>query len=63
MNETSGERCGNCRFWHEEQCRRRAPIHINALMPWYDTEDGADYEAIWPETAENEWCGEWEGKH
>ena len=51
--------CRSCLFWLRNQavfgwCRRRAP------QPYLRT-GRADADVwLWPQTAETQWCGEWE---
>jgi hypothetical protein len=65
MEEEAMEQCEHCRFWKRlEQsekphgyCRRYAPrpfgvARISDAGEWYDR-------AIWPTTADGDWCGEW----
>lgn len=52
--------CGNCRFFFDYanrsnrgECRRRTPRLVDPFHP----------EAIWPQSANFQWCGEWEESH
>lgn len=67
------ERCGTCRFWVSDggedsnmelvgECRSSAPVRINLDLPEEDRFLSNQYRAIWPETGEGDWCGEWQGK-
>jgi hypothetical protein len=48
--------CGTCR-WHNQrprvlsQCRRYAPVVTTRSIL---------AQTVWPETKDNDWCGEWE---
>lgn len=50
MNDT-GPCCENCRFWHENRCRR--------YPPQIYTEEDCSFVAF-PLTSKYEWCGEWD---
>jgi hypothetical protein len=57
----TNDRCGNCRYWvlpggeSGGECRRFPP----AMLVWPETEATVAYaERSWPETAEDDWCGE-----
>lgn len=64
---STAPRCDTCRFWSRDEgdgcfgeCRRHAP------RPWKsetcdDFDDGPTV-AFWPETANDDWCGEHEAK-
>ncbi len=64
----SEQRCENCRFWKrlpkdEEEpglgdCKRHAPRPIIALSGL--RMDECLSEIYWPETREEDWCGEWQ---
>lgn len=72
MSEDATQECGNCRFWLHlvegsfAECRRRAPV---AQLAWFSRELGEmtpgheldlAWEARWPLTHFEAWCGEWE---
>jgi hypothetical protein len=46
------ERCGNCKYFNEDCCRRYAPRPKLIIT----TEDNY---VQWPELNEYNWCGEW----
>lgn len=58
------ERCGTCRAWAGDEhpflgpqdCRRRAPVLPPENERWKTTA------RIWPQTANDDWCREWEPK-
>jgi hypothetical protein len=61
--DREGQQCASCRFWRREhaergpswgQCRRMPPV-----LPDYDAEKLA-HVGIWPHTAADDWCGEWQ---
>lgn len=63
----TNETCSTCRFWQRDsmgvdkavigECRRRSPALVVI------TERGNQITATrFPETIDDEWCGEWEGK-
>lgn len=43
-------RCGTCAFNDKSFCRRSPPSFVNT---------GAKVVASWPQTADQQWCGEW----
>ena len=47
--------CGNCHYYHHEQCRRYAPRPTTE-----DSPRGRDIK--WPYMWDSEWCGEWRQK-
>jgi hypothetical protein len=66
--EERKERCQTCKFWDTHGvavaeigiCRKNAPVAQKASMK--DCEDGTGYSRIplWPETVDDDWCGEWQ---
>jgi hypothetical protein len=60
----ASEACGGCRFWRRDrdeergpdwgQCRRMPPT-----LPPIEQEKLL-HVGIWPHTAEDDWCGEWQ---
>ena len=62
--ERRHEACGGCRFWRRDrdvergpdwgQCRRMPPT-----LPPIEQEKLL-HVGIWPHTAEDDWCGEWQ---
>jgi hypothetical protein len=62
---TVEERCETCRFMRESQCRRRPPKAFVVLAP-QNYLAGATMlmktVSAWPQVAEGQWCGEWEGR-
>jgi hypothetical protein len=66
VNHPKEQRCANCLYWVAERegeewgdCRRRAPLpNMADLIPPNGT-PSPSYVAIWPETEESDWCGEW----
>jgi hypothetical protein len=63
-HQPSPAACGSCRFWRQDlaedrgpgwgQCRRMPPT-----LPPIEQEK-LRHVGIWPHTAENDWCGEWQ---
>ena len=52
------ERCENCRFFEAKMCRRYPPVFYK-----HEYENGYLHEGFsWPDTLNNEWCGEWQAK-
>lgn len=55
---SDGPRCETCKFWRlfraEDigECRRHAPAPIRGIRDAYDV--------YWPETRDEDWCGEHE---
>jgi hypothetical protein len=67
MKEDTERVCDNCRFWQPTndgvgQCRRRAPsrIHADCIEPSERSSEGDDAFRLWPLTAPEDWCGEFE---
>jgi hypothetical protein len=67
MPGPSGERCDECYYWsYDERCRRGAPVAypngvVRAAQREAMTEDGEHVEPyliVWPDTAPDDWCGE-----
>lgn len=53
--------CETCAYWHiyEDQkilgnCKRNAPKPVE----WPEGLDGGGYGTCWPETTDDDWCGE-----
>jgi hypothetical protein len=50
--------CDTCRWYHPtpmhaDECRRHAPVVMTTgILP----------KTVWPETSEDDWCREWEGR-
>jgi hypothetical protein len=62
--DRGGQQCVNCRFWRREhadrgptwgQCRRMPPV-----LPDDDDDEKLVRVGIWPHTAADDWCGEWQ---
>jgi len=61
-------RCVACKFWERDpqrpergKCRRHAPsFHPDPNM--YNFSGRDNHEGMWPETDENEWCGEFQSR-
>lgn len=62
-DESTKAACANCKFWDEHRekemgaCRRATPSLGGLLLKrdlWNINARG-----VWPETHEDEWCGEW----
>lgn len=63
--------CCTCQFWEKfgwqdtvehssvGECHRNAPQTIQLCQASSLGGQNAEYDAIWPETLEDEWCGEW----
>lgn len=60
--------CAACRFWVRHKhaldtefgtCRRYAPRPVRLLDPADDDDQLANHYPSWPNTAEDEFCGEW----
>lgn len=50
------QRCGNCYFMSDNECRKAAPRVIPEV--WTDSNhDSAT--AVWPKVEAGQWCGEW----
>lgn len=54
--------CRNCEYWDQMYdigiCRRHAPKPVlNCLVP-NEEESKPTSNAVWPSTAEGDWCGE-----
>ena len=63
----SAGRCENCKFWIETggtdsglvgECRRNSPFPILKEKP----DDSNIRYALWPVTADQQWCGDYEKK-
>jgi hypothetical protein len=62
--ERSGQACDSCRFWRQGpaggrgpdwgECRRMPPT-----LPPIE-EDKLLHVGVWPHTAGDDWCGEWQ---
>ena len=62
--------CKTCKWWrsfeekHNEyitgECHRHAPVVINAMLPDDSQGPGGPYGPAWPETAEPDYCGDYE---
>jgi hypothetical protein len=63
--------CETCRFWEAisedggmGECRRHAPtLHIQGHIEVYGRSEGYPTDALegmWPRTAHNDWCGEFQ---
>ena len=68
---SNNERCGNCRFWRDDQiedesagsCRRYPPIRMSMDLyksfignDWGDRDSPEGFES--PQTENSDWCGE-----
>jgi len=56
--------CRSCMFWEVERsafgkCRRLPPVASNELENDDEPFAGQIYNAFWPTTFEEDWCGEW----
>jgi hypothetical protein len=61
------ESCSTCRFWVQQveeeppdsphECRRNAP---GAIICREGTSFDDDFDAYWPQTHADDWCGEWQ---
>lgn len=67
--EEACEICATCRVWlalqdDMGQCHRHSPtrLRIEILPSMVDDEDSFEdrSEAVWPRTAGDDWCGEWQ---
>lgn len=57
MGSFSAVLCQHCIFWGEHsECRRRAPGPV--LAGQLELGGNSLYEAVWPETRPDDWCGD-----
>lgn len=74
MKKKTKDSCENCRFWNSVmsdvgECRRRPPVIVDAGVSkalqdedWTEVIESIWNYTEWPETFENNWCGEHERK-
>lgn len=64
-------RCENCHFWDKEgrtddpeitigTCHRNAPVPILWRTPLREAGDSCRYDVFWPQTVNEDWCGEFQ---
>lgn len=57
--------CKTCRFWDGRFsgiCRKYPPKVIIVDVERKDTKVYHQKQTLWPDTDEDDWCGEWEAK-
>lgn len=68
MNNSTPDSCQNCDYWLRGSdlhgyCQRHAPAPVLARPEEetyeYDERGSPVYVAIWPQTSEYDWCGEY----
>ena len=65
-------KCKDCKYWEHNKkdkegegfCKRYAPKLVFGLLSSFERmfDDESIFWPIWPETAQSEWCGEFEAK-
>jgi hypothetical protein len=56
----AAEKCKNCKFRKDTECRRLPPIFSNPAVA--QLADKPPSAGVWPEVENDGWCGEWKSK-